>query len=82
MRRGTGTPLHRHDLDEETFIVLTGSLALLADGTRVDAGPGEIVYLPGGRVHATSASSCPPGRGTAWRSSRPRLPTDPPGRYV
>ena len=55
MKRGTGTPLHRHDLDEETFIVLEGTLALLADGTRVDAGPGEIVYLPGGRVHAMRA---------------------------
>jgi len=57
MKRGTGTPLHRHDLDEETFIVLEGTLALLADGTRVDAGPGEIVYLPGGRVHAWRAES-------------------------
>jgi ethanolamine utilization protein EutQ (cupin superfamily) len=26
-------------------VVLEGSLALLADGTRVDAGPGKIVYL-------------------------------------
>ena len=57
MRRGTGTPLHRHDLDEETFIVLEGTLALLADGSRVDAGPGEIVHLPGGRVHAWRAES-------------------------
>jgi quercetin dioxygenase-like cupin family protein len=57
MQRGTGTPLHRHDLDEETFIVLDGRLALLADGVRVDAGPGEIVYLPGGSVHAWRAES-------------------------
>jgi quercetin dioxygenase-like cupin family protein len=57
MRRGTGTPLHRHDQDEETFVVLAGTLALLADDTRVDAGPGEIVYLPGGRVHAWRAES-------------------------
>ncbi len=52
MTKGTGTPLHRHVDDDETFIVLDGHLALLADDRRVDAGPGEIVHLPGGRVHA------------------------------
>jgi quercetin dioxygenase-like cupin family protein len=57
MTKGTGTPLHRHDADDETFIVLEGKLALLADGVRVDAGPGEIVHLPGGRVHAWRSES-------------------------
>lgn len=57
MTKGVGTPLHRHDDDEETFIVLDGQLALLAQDKRVDAGPGEIVYLPGGEVHAWRADS-------------------------
>jgi quercetin dioxygenase-like cupin family protein len=57
MTHGVGTPLHRHDEDDETFIVLEGRLALLAGGSRVDAGPGDIVYLPGGEIHAWRADS-------------------------
>jgi 3-hydroxybutyryl-CoA dehydrogenase len=57
MVRGCATPLHRHDLDDETFIVLDGSLALLVGGERVDAGPGDIVHLPGGEAHAWRVES-------------------------
>jgi quercetin dioxygenase-like cupin family protein len=57
MTRSTGTPLHRHDADEETFIVLDGSLALLASGKRVDAGPGDIVYVAPGEPHAWRAET-------------------------
>lgn len=57
MTQSTGTPLHRHSADEETFIVLEGSLALLASGTRVDAGPGDIVYVAAGEPHAWRAES-------------------------
>jgi 3-hydroxybutyryl-CoA dehydrogenase len=57
MRRGTPTPLHRHDADEETFIVLEGALALLVRGRRVDAGPGDIVHLPAGEIHAWRVES-------------------------
>jgi 3-hydroxybutyryl-CoA dehydrogenase len=57
MQRGSATPLHRHDTDEETFIVLDGALALLVEDERVDAGPGDIVHLPGGTVHAWRSES-------------------------
>jgi 3-hydroxybutyryl-CoA dehydrogenase len=57
MQRGCATPLHRHDTDDETFIVLEGSLALLVSDERVDAGPGDIVHLPGGAVHAWRVES-------------------------
>jgi 3-hydroxybutyryl-CoA dehydrogenase len=57
MIRGCATPLHRHHADDETFIVLEGSLALLVAGERVDAGPGDIVHLPGGEVHAWRVES-------------------------
>jgi quercetin dioxygenase-like cupin family protein len=57
MVRGCATPLHRHDADDETFIVLEGSLALLVAGERVDAGSGDIVHLPGGEVHAWRVES-------------------------
>ncbi len=52
MIRGCATPLHRHDEDDETFVVLEGQLALLVRDERVDAGPGDVVHLPGGEVHA------------------------------
>jgi quercetin dioxygenase-like cupin family protein len=52
MIEGCATPLHRHDADDETFVVLEGQLALLVQGERVDAGPGAVVHLPGGEVHA------------------------------
>jgi 3-hydroxybutyryl-CoA dehydrogenase len=57
MPRGCGTPLHRHVDDDETFVVLSGALALLVEGERVDAGPGDVVHLPGGAVHAWRAES-------------------------
>jgi quercetin dioxygenase-like cupin family protein len=57
MTQSTGTPLHRHSADEETFIVLEGTLALLASGQRVDAGPGDIVYVAAGEPHAWRAES-------------------------
>jgi quercetin dioxygenase-like cupin family protein len=57
MTKGTGTPLHRHSADEETFIVLEGTLALLAGGQRVDAGPGDVVYVAAGEPHAWRSES-------------------------
>ena len=57
MQHGCATPLHRHTADDETFIVLQGSLALLVDDQRVDAGPGDIVHLPGGAIHAWRVES-------------------------
>jgi quercetin dioxygenase-like cupin family protein len=57
MGEGVATPLHRHADDDETFIVLEGSLALLVSGERVDAEPGAVVHLPGGEIHAWRVTS-------------------------
>jgi quercetin dioxygenase-like cupin family protein len=57
MNEGVATPLHRHADDDETFIVLDGSLALLVCGRRVDAEPGAVVHLPGGEIHAWRVST-------------------------
>lgn len=57
MAHGVATPLHRHAEDDETFIVLEGSLALLVSGRRVDARAGAVVHLPGGEIHAWRVSS-------------------------
>jgi quercetin dioxygenase-like cupin family protein len=57
MRGGAATPLHRHDEDDETFIVLEGRLALLVGDVRIDAGPDAVVHLAGGEVHAWRVES-------------------------
>jgi hypothetical protein len=76
MRRGTGTPLHRHDLDEETFVVLEGSLVLATPRHeafyRECCVPAASFEQPRTRARSTLASSCPRGRNTASRSSRRR----------
>lgn len=41
-----GPPQHSHDLEDELFIVLEGSLAMLTGGDRIVAGPGACAYLP------------------------------------
>jgi mannose-6-phosphate isomerase-like protein (cupin superfamily) len=47
-----GVPLHIHRDAEEAFYVLSGRLAVQADGRRVDAEAGAFVLVPRGTVHA------------------------------
>jgi quercetin dioxygenase-like cupin family protein len=46
-----GTPLHHHPFDE-TFYVLDGLLTFQLDEEPVEAGPGTLVFAPGGTPHA------------------------------
>jgi quercetin dioxygenase-like cupin family protein len=46
-----GAPLHTHR-EDEIFHVLDGVLTFVIDGDRVEAGPGSIVVVPAGAVHA------------------------------
>lgn len=49
---GCGAPLHRHEVDSESFYVLDGEITFTdATGTRV-ARRGDFVYLPPGGEHA------------------------------
>jgi mannose-6-phosphate isomerase-like protein (cupin superfamily) len=41
---GAGPDLHRHPYSE-TWIVRSGSVRFTADGTEIDAGPGDIVVV-------------------------------------
>jgi quercetin dioxygenase-like cupin family protein len=51
-QRGAGTPLHVHQREAETFIVLDGALEGWCEGsiTRVEAG--SVIHLPAGIEHA------------------------------
>lgn len=53
---GMVTPLHTQP-EDETFYVREGTIALLLDGRRIDAGPGEVVHVPGGATHAFAVTS-------------------------
>ncbi|MGE3813205.1 MAG: cupin domain-containing protein [Candidatus Nanopelagicales bacterium] len=54
---GDGTPLYVNDDSAEVCYVLAGRVALLVDGSRVDAGEGDAVWLPPGRAHAIACVS-------------------------
>jgi hypothetical protein len=49
---GSGTMVHFHPDQEETFIVLEGQLELLRDGIWQQVHAGESHTVPGGAVHA------------------------------
>jgi quercetin dioxygenase-like cupin family protein len=55
--RGYSSPLHRHDADEETFLVLEGELRVEVDGQSRNAGPGTAALLPRKLPHAFVVTS-------------------------
>ena len=87
--RGFGPPLHRHDDEDELFVVLDGELAFHAGDDRIVADAGAVAHLPYGIAHTfqvlsdTARFTCV----TASRSGAPRfdqmvvelgVPTDEP----
>jgi quercetin dioxygenase-like cupin family protein len=56
--KGSGTPLHRHQADDEAFYVLDGEMTFyVGDDRPLRAGPGTFVHIPGGTVHAFRVES-------------------------
>lgn len=55
--RGYGTPVHRHDVAEETFFVLDGELRVEVDGQSYAAGAGAVAFLPRKLPHALVVTS-------------------------
>jgi len=55
--RGYGSPVHRHDADEETFLVLDGDLRVEVDGEAWAAGAGAVAFLPRRLPHAFVVTS-------------------------
>ncbi|MHB1523653.1 MAG: cupin domain-containing protein [Candidatus Dormibacteria bacterium] len=53
------TPLHIHPADEQTFIVLEGSLRVWVGGERHEVDAGGIAFLPRGIPHAVRVTSTP-----------------------
>ncbi|PYK22616.1 MAG: cupin domain-containing protein [Verrucomicrobia bacterium] len=48
---GGGPPPHYHSNEDETFHVLEGRFAFLADGQWRESGPGDSAFMPRGVVH-------------------------------
>ena len=56
-RRGDGSPVHVHDRDDETFLVLDGELRVVAGEDDYTAGPGTVALLPRRLRHAYVVTS-------------------------
>ena len=54
LRPGQGVESHRHDVEDDSFLVLDGTLSLTVgdDVREVQAGPGTYVLVPAGTAHA------------------------------
>jgi len=50
--RGTGTPLHTHRNEEESFYVLEGEVSVLVDGEWLELGVGDYALVPRDTPHA------------------------------
>ena len=56
-RSGNASPVHVHDLDDETFFVLDGELRVFAGEEEHAAGPGTVAVLPRRLRHAYVVTS-------------------------
>jgi quercetin dioxygenase-like cupin family protein len=56
-RRGDASPVHIHDRDDETFVVLDGELRVLVGEDDYTAGPGTAAVLPRRLRHAYVVTS-------------------------
>ena len=54
LRPGQGVESHRHEAEDDSFLVLEGTLSLTVgdDDREVQAGPGTFVLVPSGTPHA------------------------------
>jgi mannose-6-phosphate isomerase-like protein (cupin superfamily) len=59
--RWEGPPLHHHEFDE-TFYVLDGELTFQVQEDLLTAGPGELVFAPGGVAHTLANLGEAPAR--------------------
>lgn len=49
---GSGVPPHRHELEDETFVILEGRVELTAGGRTTMATAGTVAFLPRNQVHS------------------------------
>ena len=50
--RGSGTPIHIHHNEDETFYILEGQVTIFSDDERIDLEAGDYFFVPRGVVHA------------------------------
>jgi quercetin dioxygenase-like cupin family protein len=50
--RGSGTPVHIHHNEDETFFILDGQVTFLVGDERIDAEAGDYCFVPRGVTHA------------------------------
>lgn len=63
---GGGPPPHLHRREEEGFYVLEGEVAFYVEGQRQVAGPGTLLNLPVGVVHAFKNETDRPAKMLIW----------------
>jgi quercetin dioxygenase-like cupin family protein len=56
-RRGSASPVHIHEHEEESIVVLDGDLRLVLNEDEHLAGPGTVAVLPAGVPHAYVVTS-------------------------
>jgi quercetin dioxygenase-like cupin family protein len=56
-RRGAASPLHVHHREDEQFLVVDGQIRFFIEDERIDAGPGDLVFLPREIPHAYLVTS-------------------------
>ena len=59
---GAGPPLHRHNREDEIFIVIEGQISYFANDVWSEVGPGGLVYLPKGAAHTYRNIGTTPSR--------------------
>ena len=50
--RGSGTPIHIHHNEDETFYILEGQVTMVSGDERIDLEAGDYFFVPRGVVHA------------------------------
>jgi mannose-6-phosphate isomerase-like protein (cupin superfamily) len=66
VRPGEGPPPHLHRDREEYFFVVAGTYALSVNGSESTIGPGTLVFVPRGSVHAFKNISSDTGKLLEW----------------
>ena len=59
---GSGPPRHIHHAEDETFVILTGTVTFWLEGETFTRGPGTSVYVPRGREHTFRVAGDAPSR--------------------
>jgi mannose-6-phosphate isomerase-like protein (cupin superfamily) len=59
---GGGAPPHLHRTQDETHYILEGEFEFQCGERKITAGPGSVVYVPKGLVHAFGNHGTQPGR--------------------